>query len=246
LFATKDNPLASITPDAIDQGTIGNCYFLAAVASVAKTNPESIRDMIKDNRDGTFTVTFPGAPDQPITVEAPSQAELGLYNHGSKHGIWASVVEKAYGKYCQSSILNRLPNWESGNTPAEGADGGGWLASSIELLTGKQTDTDIVVLASEADTARKLTEAFSSNQPRAVTCGIAKGVMEVFGAEGKTGDGFPTAHAYSIIGFDPAGPDGGTVTVRNPWGGPEGSTDGTMQISLRQFRDNFSVVTYQA
>jgi hypothetical protein len=31
--------------------------------------------------------------------------------------------------------------------------------------------------------------------------------------------------------------------MRNPWGGEEGTTSGTINISLRQFRKNISDVT---
>jgi hypothetical protein len=143
-------------------------------------------------------------------------------------------------------LFRRSPfNLGGGNTPTEGGDGGGRTAGAMSLLTGKDTSGESLFLSSEATTRKNLTEAFSSTPPRSVTCGIHKGLLELVGAEGKTGDGFPTGHAYSIVGFDPKGPDGGTVTIRNPWGGTENTTGGTMNISLKQFRKNFSDVTYQ-
>lgn len=246
LFRDKTNPVNSIKADDIKQGTIGDCYFLSSLAAVAKSNPELIQKMIKDNGDGTATVTFPGAPNEPITVQIPTAAEAGLYNASAKDGMWAATIEKAYGKYCQSGFWRRSPfNIGGGNTPTEGGDGGGRTAGAMELLTGKSTNNDSNFFTSEETTRQRLTEAFSAKPPRAVTCGINKNPLELLGAESKTGDGFPTGHAYSIIDFDPNGPDGGTVTVRNPWGGADDTTDGTKKISLRDFRKNFSDVTYQ-
>lgn len=72
----------SITPDAIDQRTVGDCWFLSSVGAMASTpeGKESIKNMIEDNGDGTYTVTF---PDDPVTVDEPTQAELA---HGAAHG----------------------------------------------------------------------------------------------------------------------------------------------------------------
>ncbi len=47
-FANKDNPLKSISSDAINQGGVGNCYFQSVLASVADKRPELILDMIED------------------------------------------------------------------------------------------------------------------------------------------------------------------------------------------------------
>lgn len=239
LYANPENPIENIKPDAIRQGTLGNCYFLAALASVAATDPESIQKMIKDNKDGTYTVTFPGAPDEPITVAAPTAQEMGLYNGGSKEGAWACVIEKAYGQYCQQSVFRRSPfNLGGGDTPQEGSDGGAVTNNATRLLTGRDVDGDNLTLSSKAETARKLEEAFSAKPPRAVTAGINNWFGE------KTADGWPLAHAYSVVGFEPDGKGGGTVVVRNPWGGTDGTTSGTKRISLDEFMKNFSSVAY--
>ena len=46
----------AFSPNDINQGSIGDCYFLAALAGVAKTNPGLLRKAITQNSDGTFTV----------------------------------------------------------------------------------------------------------------------------------------------------------------------------------------------
>lgn len=244
LYGSK-NPADSITPDAIKQGMIGDCYFVSSLAALAKANPQAIEKMIKDNKDGTYTVTFPGAPGEPITVKAPTEAEAGLYNGVGKNGTWALVMEKAYGQYCQSSVLRRSPfNLGGGNAPAEGGDGGGRTASTMALLTGKGTDCDSLMFSSKAETAKKLEEAVKNG--RMVTTGINGGLLpEFMGGSDKTSDGFHTRHAYSVVGFKPDGKGGGTVTIRNPWGGADGTTDGKIDITLDQFMKNFSDVTYE-
>ena len=45
-------------PEDVQQGQIGDCYFPAAMAAIAKQNPDAVNNMVKDNGDGTYTVTF--------------------------------------------------------------------------------------------------------------------------------------------------------------------------------------------
>ncbi len=47
------------------------------LAAVAQMTPEIIKKMIVDNKDGTYTVTFPGNKDEPITISAPTETERG-------------------------------------------------------------------------------------------------------------------------------------------------------------------------
>ncbi len=241
LYGNMDNPLESIKPDAIKQGMIGNCYFESAVASLAATEPEAIQKMIKDNGDGTFTVTFPGASDEPITVKAPTEAEMGLYNQGGKDGTWACVLEKAYGAYCQNHFFSRGPfNLGGGDTPAEGGDGGEiFHGRAMSLLTGRDRDNQNLTFTSDAEVAKRLDAALNGAQKRPVLAGINNNFFK-----DETGDGFPDAHIYSVIAFDPKGPDGGTVTIRNPWGDGDNTTRGTIKISVKKFRANFSEAVY--
>ena len=48
----------AIHPSDIDQQGLGDCYLLASLAEIAQQNPELIRDIIRPNDNGTFTVTF--------------------------------------------------------------------------------------------------------------------------------------------------------------------------------------------
>ena len=44
----------------IEQGTLGDCYFISALAALAANDPDALEDMIQDNGDGTYTITFHG------------------------------------------------------------------------------------------------------------------------------------------------------------------------------------------
>lgn len=56
----KDTPLFSEKPNIQDvqQGRVGDCYFLASVASLIQNDPEQLMKNMKDNGDNTVTVRF--------------------------------------------------------------------------------------------------------------------------------------------------------------------------------------------
>ena len=56
-------------------------------------------------------------------------------------------------------------------------------------------------------------------------------------------DGFARFHEFAVVGYDPLGPDGGMVTLRNPWGSSYGA-DGMTDLSLKEFRENFKTVNF--
>ncbi len=216
----------------IQQGIMGDCYLLASVAAVAEMTPETIKRMVVDNRDGTYTVTFPGDKDEPQTVTAPTETELGLYNGSTENGMWGSVIEKAYGQWCQKSIGRRTPlNWTGGLTTAEGADGGGWhLNRVLRLLTGEDADQDWNAFTFNSTTRRKLLEHVTGEDKVPVVA-WQKWFRE-FGVTGVAN------HVYSVLDFNPEGKDGGTVTLYNPWGHKE-------SITFKQFTKRFTAFAYR-
>jgi hypothetical protein len=91
---------------SITQGGVYDCRFLAELASFLRTprGKQAIATMISENGDGTFTVTFPGTPDEPVRVEPLTATELKIYATSQTidkraDGLWLPVVEKAYGEY---------------------------------------------------------------------------------------------------------------------------------------------------
>jgi hypothetical protein len=243
LYSDPTNPLSSICPDAIRQGTAGNCYFLAALASLAVSDKQSIVDMISANDDGTFTVTFPGDPDHPITISAPTEAEMGLYNGASQHGIWACVIEKAFGQYRQANPTI----WDFGKEAATPQDysTAGKLSDALELLTGRDFErhsvdgTFGIGRMSDEKLYQFLDESLNGENPQPIGASISYALLPSLFINGSP-DGFPATHAYSIIGFQPDGNGGGTVTVRNPWGDGVDTPRGVMQLSLEEFQRNFT------
>ncbi|MCD8195807.1 MAG: C2 family cysteine protease [Lachnospiraceae bacterium] len=56
----RDEPLFPRMPDMqdVEQGSVGDCFFLAAVSSIVQNDPQQMRGMMKDNGDNTATVRF--------------------------------------------------------------------------------------------------------------------------------------------------------------------------------------------
>ncbi len=209
----------AVSADAINQGDIKNCYFMAALSSVAQSNPENIRQMIRDNLNGTYTVTFPGA-SRSVTVTRPTDAEMGVYgrsNNGS--GMWPLVLEKAYSAYHGSS---------RNHTVYEGSEGGGFSNSGLDMLTGRSSTGYFV----GRESARQaIIDALSERRPVVAQTGTnLRGLRR-----DHTSGGFHRQHLYSVLSFNQ---DTNTVVVRNPWGNGDGP-GGTVQLTWDEFERNF-------
>lgn len=68
---------ADISASGVDQSSVGDCFFDSALASLAnsKQGQQTIRDMIRTNSDGSYTVTFPGDKSSPVTVTQKDLAD---------------------------------------------------------------------------------------------------------------------------------------------------------------------------
>lgn len=109
LFALDSAGKPDISGDLtnIAQGTSGDCYFLAALLTVAARAPDTILNMVHDNGNGTYTVSFHGKYDgAPIPVKVTVNEDLpyrhgkpfgnGVENIGGKNVSWAAIIEKGW------------------------------------------------------------------------------------------------------------------------------------------------------
>ncbi len=244
------NQIASISPDAVHQGFIGDCYVESAIAALAASNPESIAKIIKSNKNGSYSVTFPGANSETVTVTAPSNSELGLYNGGSKYGNWASVLEKAIGK-----LVDKHDS-KPGYTPQEAISNGGWSEPILEILTGKNALHKEISQTSKEEIIKDLENCFKTGNRKAITAGIYGDPPSFWDMIFKkpsatnpeqytqTNDGFYKKHEYAITGFSCDSNGNAKVTIFNPWNGKKGTTGGEIQIPIDTFLKNFSDYTF--
>jgi len=109
LFALDSAGQPDISGDLqnIKQGDAGDCYFLAALMTVAARSPETVLNMVNDNGDGTYTISFhskyDGVPG-PVTVTVNGDLpyrrgkpfENGIENIDGKNVSWAAIIEKGW------------------------------------------------------------------------------------------------------------------------------------------------------
>src|SRR5262249_19551599 len=114
-----------------------DCYFLSALASQANTakGRETIRNTIKPNSDDTFTVTFQGDSNHPISVSYEDIESARVINESK----WANIIETAYVKYNRNlTSLSNLKKRDISLWHGRAST----MGSAIHLLTGQEAKTE--------------------------------------------------------------------------------------------------------
>lgn len=226
--------------DDVRQGAIGDCYFPAAMASLAFWKPEAIRDAIKDNGDGTYTVRFfdnsgyGGGRPVEVKVDADLYARSwGGPAYGSSLGgstepeqmeLWFPLIEKAYAQWKGSY---------------ETIGGGGVAGRVMGEVLGKSYDYLSLNAGNKERIYEQIKAAAADGRP------MAAGTYGTDDAARYTNTGVYANHAYSVLGTEE---DGGVkyVKLRNPWGqseyGHDGKNDGFFRIELDKFAELYRAV----
>jgi hypothetical protein len=222
----------------VQQGYLGDCYFCTAISAIAKDHPEVIQNMIKDNGDGTYTVTWKqrdwrSGKYQDATVKVdgdlyvkPAGTPLYARSNGDKTSanmeLWFPLLEKAYAA------------WKGSYDTI----GSGGLASDVfEAALGKPA-TDNSIKYMNADTLwTQIKSGIDAKRPLAAgTYGEDQDAMY-------TNTGVYADHAYALIGYKE---EAGTkyVQLRNPWGYSEpagdGVDDGVFWLKMSDFTKLYS------
>lgn len=190
----------------INQGSVGDCYFLTALQSLAQFQPDRLRTLAVDLGDGTYAVQFKrGGTTQHVRVDgdlATWGAGGGLvYNRpGASGAQWASIFEKAYAHFRTGA--NSYASIDFGWMVAVYSDFG--VASTGYALPLDQNSFYNTALA-----------ALSANRP------VDVGTM----ASLTPGAPFIARHTYSVLNVAKDGNGTVQVTLRNPWGSDGASYD---------------------
>ena len=207
----------------IEQGYLGDCYFLATLSSVAKTDANLIKQSVVDLGDGTFAVKFmKGNKEMYFRVDADlptwGNGSLAYANTGSQGSLWVAVMEKAFAAFRTGA--NSYASIEAG-----------WM-SEVYAALGK-TSTNYF----SAGTAASLINT--------IKIALEQGKSVTYGANTPT-DGAPLigCHAYSVdrVNLDTNG-NAVSVTLRNHWAidgvGNDGQNDGYVTVTAAQLQHNF-------
>lgn len=230
LYGSSDR----VSAEAVQQGTVGDCPILASLISAANAQPELVKQMIKQLENGKYEVTFPGDPKNPVLVSSPTQAELGLFNKATAEGIWPAVLEKAYGEYVRrrqsdkTDPLAKTPPCDE-SSPAAECLAAGEQFDALKLLSNSPAKVFDLRHSLTREFAKTLSDAI---EQKSLIIAASKAFY------------FPDAevqsrHMYAVVGFDPSGPDGGTIILADPHGKDSPSGGKPLRIPLFEFHKKF-------
>lgn len=224
------------TPGDVRQGAIGNCYFPAALSAIAHVSPNALKDTIKQNQDGTFTVRFyeNGNRQRPVDIKIDSDLYVrsfgGPIYGGSLGGstskesmeLWYPLIEKAYAQW-------------KGSYDAIG--NGGSAGRVMSEVLGRSQGYEWVSAGREDALYTRIQRDIARGVP------MAAGTHGTDQASRYTNTGVYANHAYSVLGVEEKNGEK-FVKLRNPWGqseyGNDGKNDGFFSLPMKKFTELYS------
>ena len=176
----RKEPLFAQEPSLADisQGSLGDCYFLANIASLVSVRPDAIRDMMKDEGD-TVVVRFyskakkVGRIDvEPVYIRVDKKVPQNF----AAHSLWVQILEKAFTVYY--GISKKLEG-EAEITLDKNLKGrkvnyrdiaGGFLEDAFFMLTGKEAETNGNVWNDTTNRIDKLFDVMAMNLTASPEC----------------------------------------------------------------------------
>jgi hypothetical protein len=235
----------------VNQGYLGDCFFLACAAEVAEQNPDIISSMLTSNGNGTCGVRFYVDGTAEYVTVNNSLADGGtIFNYASD--IWASLAEKAYAQLQTGGAVTG--NSISGNSWTAIGNGGS-PEYALEEITGASAITDFCADGSSWET---IVYNSSLEETSYTTGSSTASVLSVLVSDLSNDDDLVLSsytnatdssgnetliadHAMSIYGYDSST---GMLEIRNPWGTESGQTwDTTFEVSLSTLLSDGDVIT---
>ena len=199
----------------LEQGALGDCYFVSALGTIADASPQAIENMFLKNGDGTYTVRFFAADGKAdyVTVNTAlplsAKGRLEYERLGTDNSLWLALAEKAYAEWDETGDAGR------GNVNAyENLAGGKSLHVFEQTLDayGQAQDekwTSSATAAKSAALESDLINALGS-PANAVTISTINTLGDPDQATGL----YP-GHCYVVLGYNATQQ---TFQLYNPWG----------------------------
>jgi hypothetical protein len=233
---------------SISQGTIGDCFFLAAVGAAINRDPKSVQSIIKPFPNGSTEVSFRGMPK--IRVRRMSDTELALTSTAVNQGMWLNILEKAYGQACMRSFahgLKKLPDDIDLDIISRGGD----ARHTIELFCDnigtfiKFRNDEGEQLPPSADEMPGLRNKIH----RLLISRVENHSLMVAGTTtGHLLPGLNAHHDYTVLGYDD---QERIVHLWNPTGRSSGAgsahptNHGSLDLPLDDFLNSFGALIYE-
>jgi hypothetical protein len=224
--AWVNQPLFVGTPkfNDIAQGQVGDCYFLAALSSLAENDPGLIQQSIVALGDGSYAVRFYQNGSETyyrVDAQLPSNGGSPWYAKLTPQGaLWVALEEKAFAqeRFGQNDYSSLASGWmDEGYRAVTGA-------SYTSQSTSGSADTLAQSMANSLAAGHAVTAASPGGSPAPIIGNHAYNVYSVFNQSG--------------VWY---------VTVYNPWGfdgtsWDSNSSDGLLTLTASQFQSCFSTV----
>lgn len=195
-------PFGSPEPADVNQHAIGDCSFCAVMASMAYLYPDYIKEIIKDNGNGTYTVRLFDPAGKPVEVCVKStflcdgNGTLAQVTGKNNVPTWSTVLEKAVMKYHTLYQVDSLWGIGSQNVAPVLTGNGG----SFGYYPNQLWNSELKLLADwSVDEGMLGVGGFTTPN---LKCGSLYTV---------------TAHAFTIMKTNHES-DGYLFSMRNPWG----------------------------
>jgi len=211
----SSNPLFALggpVQDDIDQNALGDCYYLATLASIARTNADRIRQSVVELGDGSFAVRF-YKNNQPVYIRVDGDLPVNNMNGliygglGTQSSIWGAIMEKAFAYF-----RNNNSNYASIE--------GGWSDEAYRVLGQSSSAVSTFFMQADAIMDHILNELLAGKSVTVSTPG--------------NGNFLVGNHVYSVdtIYWDANGVR--HIKLRNPWGFYNDLTATQLAASIEQ------------
>ncbi len=203
----------------VNQGSVGDCYFLSSLAAFAGEKPSVLINSAVDMGDGTYTVQMyqAGVATYYRVSNQFATGGFGGFNFaypGASGSIWAMVLEKAYA-YARSGA-NTYASLNSGWMSTVYANFG---VACTNIFPSNYSSSAFYTMISGALSSGKAITFGTSNAPNLVN-----------------------SHAYTLVSAYIDANGNAEYVVRNPWGVQGDSLEnsqGYATLTFAQVQANF-------
>ena len=156
---------SGIRAQAVRQGSLGSCYFHSAIAAIAASTPNTLKQAIETGKQGQWKVHFADGKVENVYLNDV------LYTRNSgfdrSEGLWVSILFRAYAQRVVREGLLEAVN--ASELPKVIKSTGASFFSTNELLLLVYDRAVRVTISQEGDIDRKLLEANLDKEMAAVS-----------------------------------------------------------------------------